>query len=283
VSLVQNFHAARMEAEKAFGNAGVYIEKLIESPHHIEFQIMADGHGETVHIGERDCSMQRRNQKIIEECPSPLAVMTDKLRQRMGAAAVKLAQEVKYIGAGTMEFLVDDKGNFYFMEMNTRIQVEHCITEEAYGIDLVKEQIKVAAGDSLSNFVRNAKLKYPRDRVPHQRGGSVQQFHPVTREDRPLLCSRRPRGADRFACVCRLRHPAALRFDDWQGDCHGTTRQNAIDRMRRALGEYIIRGPKTTIPLLDAIMRDPDFVRGKYDTSFVGKFLEGGVSRLRVK
>src|SRR5688500_18477745 len=135
VSLVQGFHGARMEAEKAFGNAGVYIEKLIENPHHIEFQIMADSRGAVVHIGERDCSMQRRNQKIIEECPSPL--ITDKMRARMGAASVKLAASVKYEGAGTSEFLVDDKGNYYFMEMNTRNQVEHCITEESYAIHLV--------------------------------------------------------------------------------------------------------------------------------------------------
>ena len=158
ISLVQGFHGARLEADKAFGNPGVYIEKLIENPHHIEFQVMADAHGDVVHIGERDCSMQRRNQKIIEECPSPL--MTSELREKMGTASVKLAEAVGYIGAGTMEYLVDDRGNYYFMEMNTRIQVEHTITEEAYGIDLVKEQIKIAAGEHLSHFVRNAERKY---------------------------------------------------------------------------------------------------------------------------
>src|SRR5271154_3460845 len=157
MSLMQAYHGARMEAEKAFGNGGVYIEKLILNPHHIEFQIMADEHGEVVHIGERDCSMQRRNQKIIEETPSPL--MTVDLRKRMGEASVKLAQEVGYHGAGTMEYLVDDKGNFYFMEMNTRIQVEHTITEEAYGIDLVKEQIKVAAGAHLSENITTAERR----------------------------------------------------------------------------------------------------------------------------
>src|ERR1700749_4258223 len=157
-SLVTGYHAARMEAEKAFGNPGVYIEKLIENPHHIEFQVMADAHGEVVHVGERDCSLQRRNQKIIEETPSPM--LSAELRQAMGEASIKLARKVNYIGAGTMEYLVDDKGNFYFMEMNTRIQVEHTITEEAYGIDLLKEQIKVAAGEHLSHFVRNAERKY---------------------------------------------------------------------------------------------------------------------------
>ena len=157
-SLVQGFHGARMEAEKAFGNAGVYMEKLIENPHHIEFQVMADQHGQVVHIGERDCSMQRRNQKIVEECPSPL--MTPELREKMGAASVKLAEAVNYEGAGTIEYLVDDSGNFYFMEMNTRIQVEHTITEEAYGIDLVKEQIRVASGERLFPTIRNPKLQY---------------------------------------------------------------------------------------------------------------------------
>ena len=140
-----------MEAEKAFGNAEVYIEKLIINPHHIEFQIMADNHGNTVHSGERDCSIQRRNQKVIEECPSPL--ISAALRKRMGNAAVKLAQSVGYTNAGTMEFLVDQNGGYYFIEMNTRIQVEHTITEEVYGCDLVKEQIHIAAGDKLSPHV----------------------------------------------------------------------------------------------------------------------------------
>src|SRR5258708_18249281 len=158
VSLVQGFHGARMEAEKAFGNSGVYVEKMIENPHHIEFQVMADSHGSVVHVGERDCSLQRRHQKIIEETPSPM--LSEELRKTMGEAAVKLARQVGYVGAGTIEYLVDDKGHFYFMEMNTRIQVEHTITEEAYGIDLVKEQIKIAAGEPLSAFVRDAKLKY---------------------------------------------------------------------------------------------------------------------------
>ncbi len=135
-SLVQGYHTARLEADKAFGNPEVYIEKFIENPHHIEFQILGDEHGRVVHLGERDCSIQRRNQKIVEECPSPL--MTPELRARMGAAAIKLAENVGYANAGTIEFLVDDHGHFYFMEMNTRIQVEHPITEEVYGCDLVK-------------------------------------------------------------------------------------------------------------------------------------------------
>src|SRR2546423_208687 len=143
-SLGPAFYAAGNEAEKAFGNGALYIEKLIINPHHIEFQIVADSHGHTVHLGERDCSIQRRNQKVIEECPSPL--ISAGLRKKMGHAAVKLAQSVGYVNAGTMEFLVDDDEHYYFIEMNTRIQVEHTITEEVYGCDLVKEQILIAAG-----------------------------------------------------------------------------------------------------------------------------------------
>src|SRR3982750_428974 len=153
-SFVPAFHAARLEAEKAFVNADVYIEKLIINPHHIEFQIVADKHGHVVHLGERDCSIQRRNQKVIEECPSPL--MTPGLRKKMGNAAVKLAKSVGYENAGTIEFLVDKDRHFYFMEMNTRIQVEHTITEEVYGCDLVKEQIRIAAGEPLSAHVARA-------------------------------------------------------------------------------------------------------------------------------
>lgn len=281
VSLVQGFHGARMEADKAFGNSGVYIEKLIENPHHIEFQIMADSHGDVVHIGERDCSMQRRNQKIIEECPSPLPVMTEKLRAKMGAAAVKLAESVNYVGAGTMEFLVDDKGNFYFMEMNTRIQVEHCVTEEAYGIDLVKEQLKIASGDSLSSFVRNAKLKYHAIECRVNAEDPFNNFVPSPGKI-DLYYAPGGRGV-RIDTHAYAGYTIPPHYDSMIAKVIGlgTTRQHAIDRMRRALGEYIIRGIKTTIPLHDAIMRDPDFVRGKYDTSFVGKFLESGVARLR--
>lgn len=152
-SLIQGFHAARTEAEKAFGNSGVYMEKLIVRPHHIEFQVIGDSHGRIIHLGERDCSIQRRNQKIVEECPSPL--VDDDLRKKMGNCSVKLAAAVGYENAGTMEYLVDRDGNFYFMEMNTRIQVEHPVTEEVYGCDLVREQIRVASGEHLSEDVAN--------------------------------------------------------------------------------------------------------------------------------
>src|SRR5947199_6413946 len=158
-SLQSAFHSARHEAEKALRNDQVYLEKLIVNPHHVEFQIVADSHGHIIHLGDRDCSIQRRNQKMIEECPSPL--MTPGLRKKMGHAAVKLAKSVGYENAGTIEFLVDKDRHFYFMEMNTRIQVEHTITEEVYGCDLVKEQIRIAAGEPLSEHVAHATPRPP--------------------------------------------------------------------------------------------------------------------------
>ena len=149
ISLVKGYHTARSEAEKAFGNSGVYIEKFIENPRHIEFQILGDAKGNIIHLGERDCSIQRRNQKLIEETPSPLLEKHKKLRTQMGKAAVKIAQQAEYSNAGTVEFIVDDKGNYYFLEVNNRIQVEHPITEEVTGVDLIKQQILVAMGEPL--------------------------------------------------------------------------------------------------------------------------------------
>ncbi|RYD81246.1 MAG: acetyl-CoA carboxylase biotin carboxylase subunit, partial [Verrucomicrobiaceae bacterium] len=254
------------------------IEKLIENPHHIEFQIMADSKGDVVHIGERDCSMQRRNQKIIEECPSPL--MTDSLRKKMGQASIKLAQAVKYEGAGTMEYLVDDHGNFYFMEMNTRIQVEHTITEEAYGIDLVKEQIKVAAGEKLSDFVKNAKLKYHAIECRVNAEDPVHAFAPCPGKiDLYYAPGGRGVRVDSHA-YCGYTVPPHYDSMIAKVIAIGTTRENAIARMRRALGEYILTGIKTTIPFQQSIMHHPDFVAGKYDTSFVGKLIE---SRMEYK
>ena len=211
-SLMTGFHAARHEAEKAFGNGEVYMEKFVVGPHHIEFQIMADSHGHVVHLGERDCSIQRRNQKVIEECPSPL--MTASLRKKMGNAAVKLAKSVGYENAGTIEFLVDDDRHFYFIEMNTRIQVEHTITEEVYGCDLVKEQIRIAAGEPLSPPRRSCRAPAARHSVPHQCRRSREKFSTVARPDQFLLRAGRARGSNRFPCLYRLRRAALLRFVD---------------------------------------------------------------------
>lgn len=279
VSLIQGFHAARMEAEKAFGNASVYIEKLIENPRHIEFQIMADMHGNVVHVGERDCSIQRRNQKIIEECPSP--VMTEDLRKRMGEASVRLAESVGYVGAGTMEFLVDDKGNFYFMEMNTRIQVEHTITEEAYGCDLVKEQIRIAAGEHLTSYVRDAKLRYHAIQCRINAEDPFNNFQPSPGKI-DLYYQPGGRGV-RVDTHAYAGYTVPPHYDSMISKliAVGTTRSNAIARMTRGLGDYLITGIKTTIPFQQSIMKNPDFIRGEYNTGFVEKILAPGTAFLK--
>jgi len=271
-SLVAGYHAARQEAEKAFGNSEVYIEKLIENPHHIEFQIMADSHGDVVHLGERDCSMQRRNQKIIEETPSP--IMTDEIRERMGDDCVRLAKEVGYVGAGTIECLMDDHGNYFFMEMNTRIQVEHCITEEAYGVDLVKEQIKIASGQPLSHWMHNAKRKYHAIECRINAEDPFNNFQPCAGKI-DLYYAPGGRGI-RIDSHAYAGYTVPPYYDSMIAKVigMGTTREHAIQRMRRALDEYLIRGIKTTIPFQQAIMHDPDFVRGHYNTSFVTKLIE---------
>ena len=274
-SLVAGFRAASTEAEKAFGNGSVYIEKLIENPHHIEFQIMADMHGNVVHLGERDCSMQRRNQKIIEETASP--IMTAEIRKRMGDDCVRLAKEVGYVGAGTIECLMNDSGDYYFMEMNTRIQVEHCITEEAYGVDLVKEQIKVAFGEKLSHWMHNATPKYHAIECRVNAEDPFNNFQPSPGKI-DLYYAPGGRGV-RIDSHAYTGYVVPPYYDSMIAKviAIGTTRENAICRMRRALGEYIIRGVKTTIPFQQRIMHDPDFVRGKYHTGFVAKMLEAGI------
>ena len=273
-SLVAGFRAASTEAEKAFGNGSVYIEKLIENPHHIEFQIMADMHGNVVHLGERDCSMQRRNQKIIEETASP--IMTAEIRKRMGDDCVRLAKEVGYVGAGTIECLMNDSGDYYFMEMNTRIQVEHCITEEAYGVDLVKEQIKVAFGEKLSHWMHNATPKYHAIECRVNAEDPFNNFQPSPGKI-DLYYAPGGRGV-RIDSHAYTGYVVPPYYDSMIAKviAIGTTRENAICRMRRALGEYIIRGVKTTIPFQQRIMHDPDFVRGKYHTGFVAKMLDAG-------
>ncbi len=274
-SLVTGFHSARMEAEKAFGNAAVYIEKFIVNPHHIEFQLMGDQHGRVVHLGERDCSIQRRNQKIVEECPSPL--MDEKLRKRMGDASVKLAKSVGYYNAGTIEYLVDDKGEFYFMEMNTRIQVEHPITEEVYGCDLVKQQIQVAAGEHLSDYVVNAK---PRHHAIECRINAEDPFNNFMPSPGEIELYYAPGGRGvRIDSHAYAGYPIPPNYDSMIAKLIVTasSRTAAIARMNRALGEYMITGVKTTIPFQQAIMRNSDFRRGVYSTGFIEKMLSAGI------
>jgi acetyl-CoA carboxylase biotin carboxylase subunit len=270
-SLVTGFHSARLEAEKAFGNPNVYIEKLILNPHHIEFQIVADSHGHVIHLGERDCSIQRRNQKVIEECPSP--IMTSSLRKKMGNAAVKLAKSVDYENTGTIEFLVDDNGHFYFMEMNTRLQVEHTITEEVYGCDLVKEQIRIAAGERLSPHVEHAQARLhavecrinaedPENNFQSSPGRINFYYAPGGRGVR----------IDSHAYTGYVVPPY---YDSLIAKIitAGATRASAINRMRRALDEYYVTGIKTTVPFHAAIMRSGEFRDGKYDTGFVERMM----------
>jgi acetyl-CoA carboxylase biotin carboxylase subunit len=271
--LVQGYHSARHEAEKAFGNASVYIEKFIVNPHHIEFQVFGDEHGQVVHLGERDCSIQRRNQKIIEECPSPL--MTPELRARMGEASIRLAETVGYCNAGTIEYLVDDAGNFYFMEMNTRIQVEHPITEEVYGCDLVKQQIQVAAGEHLSSYVVNASPRHHAMECRINAEDPDRNFQPCP-GNIELYYAPGGRGV-RIDSHAYAGYPIPPNYDSMIAKVIATasSRRACIARMERALDEYMITGIKTTIPFQQRIMRNADFLRGEYSTGFVEKFLAG--------
>ena len=278
-SLVQGYHAARMEAEKAFGNGAVYIEKFIVNPHHIEFQVFGDQHGRVVHLGERDCSLQRRNQKIVEECPSPL--MTPELRKKMGDASIKLCESVGYQNAGTIEYLVDDDGNFYFMEMNTRIQVEHPITEEVYGCDLVKHQIQIAAGEHLSSHVINAQPRGHAIECRINAEDPEKNFQPCPGN---IDLDYAPGGRGiRIDSHAYAGYPIPPNYDSMIAKVIATAsnRTACINRMSRALGEYMITGIKTTIPFQQAIMQNSDFRRGAYHTGFVESLLLKGVPIVR--
>ena len=273
-SLQSAFHSARHEAQKAFGNDQVYLEKLIVNPRHIEFQIMDDSRGHIVHLGERDCSIQRRNQKVIEECPSPL--MSPGLRKKMGNAAVKLAKSVGYENAGTIEFLLDQDKHFYFMEMNTRIQVEHTITEEVYGCDLVKEQIRIAAGQSLSSNIVRAVPRLHAMQCRINAEDPANGFQPTPgRIDFYYAPGGRGVRVDSHVYTGYTVPPY---YDSLIAKLItvGSTRINAIDRMRRALDEYYITGIKTTVPFHAAMMRNGDFRDGNYDTGFIDRLVSAG-------
>ena len=273
-SLKSAFHSARHEAEKAFGNDQIYLEKLILNPHHVEFQIVADRHGHVVHLGERDCSVQRRNQKVIEECPSPL--MTPGLRKKMGNAAVKLAKSVGYENAGTIEFLVDQERHFYFIEMNTRIQVEHTITEEVYGCDLVKEQIRIAAGQPLSPHVAHATARLHAIECRINAEDPEKDFQPSPGR---IAFYYAPGGRGvRIDSHVYTGYSVPSYYDSMIAKIItvGATRINAIDRMRRALDEYYITGIKTTVPFHAAIMRSAEFRDGNYDTGFIERVMSSG-------
>ncbi len=265
--LVSAVRAARSEALSAFGDDSVYIEKYISSPHHIEFQILADQHGNVIHLFERECSVQRRHQKMIEETPSPL--MTPELREKMGNSAVEAAKAVNYTGAGTIEFLVDNNLNYYFLEMNTRLQVEHPITERITGIDLVKQQIKIAEGQLLE-FGQNDLIS---------RGHSIEcriyaedpdnNFMPsagkIHKISEPLGLGVRTDGYVYEGYEIPIYYdPMISKLIIW-----GKTREESLQRMRRALYEYKITGVKTSIKYLERIMSNKNFIEGNYDTHFI--------------
>ena len=271
VTLVKGYHSARTEAEKAFGNPAVYIEKFVVNPHHIEFQVVADSQGNAVHLGERDCSVQRRNQKIIEECPSP--IMTKELRKKMGDASLKLVDAVGYENAGTIEYLVDNEGNFYFMEMNTRIQVEHPVTEMITGMDLIREQILVAQGE---------KLQIKQDQVIF-RGHSIECR--INAEDpdhnfRPhpgKISGYLPPGGPgvRMDSHVYTDYEIPPYYDSLIGKLivWGENRETAIKRMKRALRECAITGVPTTIDFHRKILETPAFLAGDVYTNFIQEHL----------
>ena len=260
---------AQREAESAFGNGAVYIEKYLENPRHIEIQIIADHHGNVVHLGERECSIQRRHQKLLEESPSP--ALAERVRRRMGSIVVDAAKAVQYTNAGTFEFLLDDEGKFYYMETNTRLQVEHPVTEMVTGIDIVKEQIRIAAGERLS-FKQSD----------------------VTFSGHSIECRVNAEDPDTFAPSPGLIHAwsvpggPGVRIDTFaHAECiispyydsmiakiivHGRDRQEAIARMRRTLEMTVIEGIKTSVPLHLKILNDPDFQAGKLGTAFMDRF-----------
>ena len=261
------FQAAQGEAEAAFGNPGVYLEKFIERPRHIEFQILADSYGNVIHLGERDCSIQRRHQKLLEEAPSP--ALTPELREKMGTAAVMAAKSINYVGAGTVEFLLDQSGNFYFMEMNTRIQVEHPVTEMITGLDLVAEQIRVAQGERLSLTQDGVILRGHAIECRINAEDPDHNFRPSPGRISGYL----PPGGNGvrmdshvytdyeippyYDSMCAKLTVWAL---DWAG---------VVERGRRALDDMVVYGVKTTIPYYQEIMKHPDFRDANFNTSFV--------------
>ncbi len=270
---ISQFQAASSEAIVCFGNGSCYLEKLVINPHHVEFQVIGDSHGNYIHLGERDCSMQRRNQKIIEECPSPL--LTPALRARMGEASVNLIRNINYQNAGTIEYLVDEKAeNFYFMEMNTRIQVEHPVTEEVMGCELIKEQIRVAAGQALSRHVLEAT---PRGHSIECRINAEDPYNNFAPSPGTIDLWYAPGGKGvRVDTHVYSGYTVPPHYDSMIAKLIVTaaTREIAIARMKRALGEFIIRGIKTTIPFQREIISHPDFINGTYDIGWVARYLE---------
>ncbi|HEY9694720.1 MAG TPA: acetyl-CoA carboxylase biotin carboxylase subunit [Oculatellaceae cyanobacterium] len=266
------YQAAQGEAEAAFGNAGVYIEKFIERPRHIEFQILADNYGNVIHLGERDCSIQRRHQKLLEEAPSP--VLSEELRSQMGNAAVMAAKSINYTGAGTVEFLLDQSGNFYFMEMNTRIQVEHPVTEMVTGLDLITEQIRIAQGEKLQLTQEQVVLRGHAIECRINAEDPDHNFRPSPGRISGYL----PPGGPgvRMDSHVYTDYEIPPYYDSLIGKLivWGADRDTAIKRMRRALRECAITGVPTTIGFHQRIMETPEFLRGEVYTNFVEQIMQ---------
>jgi len=266
---------ARSEAKASFGDDGLYVEKFVEEPRHIEIQVLADGHGNAIHLFERECSIQRRHQKVIEEAPANR--VTPEQRAKMGEAAVAAAKAVGYQGAGTVEFLMDAHGNFYFLEMNTRVQVEHAITEAITGVDIVKTMIRVAAGESLPIAQEDLRIFghaieariYAED--PENRflpsPGEIQVYRPPDG-----IGVRVDGGVYQGARVTPHYDPMVAKLVTW-----GLDRPEAVARMRRALSEFVVKGIKTSIPFHVKVMNHPVFLKGHYDTGFVDDHMDGGM------
>jgi acetyl-CoA carboxylase biotin carboxylase subunit len=267
------FETAQAEATAAFGDSSLYLEKAVERPRHIEIQIFADNEGRVVHLGERECSIQRRHQKVVEECPSP--INDPDLRRRMGEAAVKIAQAVNYTGAGTVEFLLSDTTReFYFLEMNTRLQVEHPVTELVTGFDLVREQFLVAAGAPLSFTQEDVRWVGHAIECRIYAEDPANNFFPspgvITHLQEPLGPGVRvDSGVRRLSEVSIHYDPMIAKLAVW-----GRTREEAIDRLRRALDEYEVSGITTTLPFFREIVRDPEFIAAHLDTGFIARFNE---------
>jgi acetyl-CoA carboxylase biotin carboxylase subunit len=275
VSLAQGFMTASNEAERAFSNAEVYIEKFIDQARHIEVQVIADHHGNSCHLFERDCSIQRRHQKLVEEAPSP--VIDEDTRKRLGKAAMKAVEAVGYRNAGTIEFLYDrQSGDFYFMEMNTRIQVEHPVTEEITGVDLIKEQIRVAAGEKLSFSQKSLEIKCHAIEFRVNAENPYRDFIPSPGK---IQFVNQPGGIGvRVDSHVYSGYEIPPYYDSMIGKIivKAPTRDEAINRMSRALGEFMIEGPHTTVPLGLALMGDARFRQGEYTTTFLEGFIKEG-------
>ncbi len=263
----QAYNLARQEALAAFGSDQVYIEKYLARPRHIEIQVMGDQHGRVMHLCERDCSIQRRHQKLIEEAPSP--ALDQALREQIGSSAVRLAAAINYVGAGTIEFLLDVDGSFYFMEMNTRIQVEHPVTEMCTNFDLVKEQIRVAAGEPLSMVLHGSRLRGHAIECRVNAEDPARNFQPSP----GLITAYHPPGGPGVRVDTHIYdgYTVPPYYDSLLAKVivHGNDREEAIARMRQALDSFIIEGVTTTIPFLSRVMRHPDFVAGQVDTKFL--------------